>query len=146
MTVESTTYTSGLNASYPASGDGKVEGDDHIRLIKSAILATWPNVAGAVTASHAELNYVVGVTSAIQTQINTKAPSASPTLTGTPLAPTATLGTNTTQIATTEYVDNTAMIAILPTNATYGGNVLWTNGTTNAWKSLIDIPTYWMGI
>lgn len=31
--------------------------------------------------------------------------SASPTLTGTPLAPTATAGTNTTQIATTEFVE-----------------------------------------
>ena len=34
-----------------------------------------------VTATAAELNYVDGVTSAIQTQIDTKAPSASPTLT-----------------------------------------------------------------
>ena len=33
-----------------------------------------------------------------------KAPLASPTLTGTPLAPTASVGTNTTQIATTEFV------------------------------------------
>ncbi|MFC4401071.1 hypothetical protein ACFOX1_13790, partial [Mariniflexile soesokkakense] len=33
-----------------------------------------------------------------------KAPLASPTLTGTPLAPTATAGTNTTQIATTAFV------------------------------------------
>ena len=33
-----------------------------------------------------------------------KAPLASPTLTGVPTAPTATSGTNTTQIATTAYV------------------------------------------
>jgi hypothetical protein len=37
----------------------------------------------AVTATPAELNYVDGVTSAIQTQMDTKAPSASPTLSGT---------------------------------------------------------------
>ena len=36
--------------------------------------------------------------------ISAYAPLASPTLTGTPLAPTATSGTNTTQIATTAYV------------------------------------------
>lgn len=36
-----------------------------------------------------------------------KAPLASPALTGTPTAPTATLGTSTTQIATTEFVANT---------------------------------------
>lgn len=42
--------------------------------------------------------------SAIQTAIATKANTLSPTLTGTPLAPTAASGTNTTQIATTAFV------------------------------------------
>lgn len=41
---------------------------------------------------------------AIATAINSKANTNSPTLTGTPLAPTAATGTNTTQIATTAYV------------------------------------------
>jgi hypothetical protein len=41
---------------------------------------------------------------AIATAINSKANTNSPTLTGTPLAPTASAGTNTTQIATTAYV------------------------------------------
>lgn len=64
--------------------------------------------------SNTELQYVNGVTSAIQTQLDSKlasatasstyAPLASPTLTGTPLAPTAAADTNTTQIATTAYV------------------------------------------
>ena len=40
----------------------------------------------------------------IQTAVNSKADLLSPTLTGTPLAPTAAVGTNTTQIATTAYV------------------------------------------
>ena len=60
----------------------------------------------AVTASATELNYVGGVTSAIQTQIDAKAPLASPTLTGTPIAPTAGSGTDTTQIATTAFVQS----------------------------------------
>jgi len=38
------------------------------------------------------------------TAIGLKAPLASPALTGTPTAPTASVGTNTTQIATTEFV------------------------------------------
>ena len=57
-----------------------------------------------ITATAAQLNYVTGVTSAIQTQLDTKATLASPTLTGTPLAPTASDATNNTQIATTQYV------------------------------------------
>jgi hypothetical protein len=40
-----------------------------------------------------------------QTALNLKAPLASPALTGTPTAPTAALGTNTTQVATTAFVD-----------------------------------------
>ena len=71
---------------------------------------TSPNITGlslggvAITATGTELNYVDGVTSAIQTQLNAKAPLASPTLTGTPAAPTAAVNTNTTQIATTAFV------------------------------------------
>ena len=43
--------------------------------------ATELNILDGVTATTAELNYVDGVTSNVQTQLNTKAPSASPTLT-----------------------------------------------------------------
>lgn len=62
------------------------------------------NILDGVTATTAELNFVDGVTSEIQTQLNAKAPLASPALTGTPTAPTASVGTNTTQIATTAFV------------------------------------------
>lgn len=41
----------------------------------------------SLTATVTELNYVDGVTSAIQTQLNAKAPTASPTFTGTVTAP-----------------------------------------------------------
>lgn len=82
MTVESATYISDLNSSNPGSSDLKAEGDDHLRLLKSTIKATFPNVAGAVSASHTELSYVTGATSAIQTQIGLKANAASSSLTG----------------------------------------------------------------
>jgi len=45
--------------------------------------ATELNILDGATLSTTELNYVDGVTSAIQTQIDTKAPTASPTFTGT---------------------------------------------------------------
>tara|TARA_R110002072_G_scaffold37049_1_gene108789 strand:+ start:49 stop:876 length:828 start_codon:yes stop_codon:yes gene_type:complete len=41
------------------------------------------NIMDGVTATAAEINYVDGVTSNVQTQLNAKAPSASPTLGGT---------------------------------------------------------------
>ena len=43
---------------------------------------------------------------AVSAAITSKANSASPVLTGTPTAPTATAGTSTTQIATTAFVGN----------------------------------------
>jgi hypothetical protein len=44
----------------------------------------------------------------LTTDLAAKAPLASPTLTGTPAAPTATAGTNTTQLATTAFVTTAA--------------------------------------
>ena len=57
------------------------------------------NGSGKITVSSVtstQLGYVSGVTSAIQTQLNNKAALYSPTFTGTPKAPTASAGTNTT--------------------------------------------------
>ena len=62
------------------------------------------NTLDGITASTAELNYTDGVTSNIQTQLNSKASLTSPAFTGTPSAPTASAGTNTTQLATTAFV------------------------------------------
>ena len=72
----------------------------------TASRALISNGSGKVAVSgttSTELGYVSGVTSAIQTQLNAKAALASPTFTGTPKAPTASAGTNTTQLATTAF-------------------------------------------
>lgn len=76
MSVESATYISGLDSTRPTGADPKSEGDDHLRLLKSTIKATFPNVAGAVTPTHTEINYVDGVTSSIQTQLDGKVAQA----------------------------------------------------------------------
>ncbi len=54
------------------------------------------------------------VSTATQTALDLKANLASPTLTGTPLAPTATTGTNTTQIATTAFVKTAIDTSVQP--------------------------------
>jgi len=51
------------------------------------------NKLDGVTASTAEINHTDGVTSNIQTQLNAKAPTASPTFTGTANIPTANVTT-----------------------------------------------------
>ena len=70
MALETGTYISSLNASNPASTDGLAQADDHIRLLKSTIKATLPNVTGAITATQAELNLMDGVT-ATTAELNT---------------------------------------------------------------------------
>ena len=52
------------------------------------------NLLDGVTATTEELNFIDGVTSSIQTQLNTKAPLASPTFTGTVTADGLSLGDN----------------------------------------------------
>jgi hypothetical protein len=69
---------------------------------------------------------------AIATAIASKADTNSPTFTGTPLAPTANSGTNTTQLATTAFV-TTAVGASFPS----GGIIMWSG-------SIAAIPTGWV--
>ena len=75
MSVENVTYINHLNPEWPTPADFISEGDDHIRSTKKGLKNSFPNVAGAVTATHGEMNHLVGVTSPIQGQINGKAAS-----------------------------------------------------------------------
>jgi microcystin-dependent protein len=45
MSLESATYIDDLNTSNPAATDTVAQGDDHIRLLKSVIKATFPNIS-----------------------------------------------------------------------------------------------------
>jgi hypothetical protein len=82
--------------------------------VNASAAIAWTKIAPSSTVSATELGYLDGVTSAVQTQLDSKlststasstyAPLASPALTGVPTAPTAAANTNTTQIATTAYV------------------------------------------
>ena len=83
---------------------------------------TFTGTVSGVTKSHVGLGNVDNTTDALkpvstatQTALDLKAPLASPALTGTPTAPTANTATNTTQIATTAFVQQE--ISILTTGA-----------------------------
>jgi hypothetical protein len=72
---------------------------------------------------------------ALQTAVNTKADLASPAFSGVPTAPTATAGTNTTQLATTAFVNNIlfpsgGIIIWSGSSATIPGGWLLCNGTS----------------
>ena len=69
------------------------------------------------------------ISTATQTALDLKAPFASPNLTGIPTAPTATAGTNTTQIATTAFVNSANA-----TNANLTGDVTSIGNATTVSK------------
>ena len=69
MGLETGTYIDSLNSSNPTATDAVSQGDDHIRLIKSTVKATFPNLSNAVTSTHTELNLLDGVT-ANTTELN----------------------------------------------------------------------------
>lgn len=78
MPLETGTTIAALNSTNPLVGDIISQGDDHIRLLKAVLKATFPGAAAAgfaipITATEAQLNFVTGVTSSIQTQIDSKA-------------------------------------------------------------------------
>jgi len=52
MTVESAAFISGLVASDPQGSDSISEGDDHLRVIKTAVQGTFPNGNAAINGIH----------------------------------------------------------------------------------------------
>jgi energy-converting hydrogenase Eha subunit A len=158
MPLETGSFISDLVVTNPLSSDGKDKGDDHLRLLKLTIKTTFPNVTGAVTPTHTELNFVDGVTSAIQTQLNTlttdKGAITGQTWTGTHTFPattygvTATAGDSSIKLATTAFVAGVAFSAILPAQAGNAGRVISTDGGTASWTNyfIFNDPMYWMGI
>ena len=64
MALETGTYISQLNSSYPAASDDVSEGDDHLKLLKAVLKNQFSGLTGttAISASEAELNLIDGVT------------------------------------------------------------------------------------
>jgi len=104
------------------SGDITIA-DTGIAAISSGVIVNADiNASAAIDAtkihdgsiSNTEFGYLDGVTSNIQTQLTSldtlKAPLASPTFTGTVLAPTPTTGDSSTKVATTEFVTNAVAV------------------------------------
>ena len=96
VTNSGTAYAAVLNFAIPQGPHGvgiHSSYEDEYIYFESGTHLDWGEIQGSL-ANQSDL----------QNALNLKAPLASPNLTGTPTAPTATAGTNTTQIATTAFV------------------------------------------
>lgn len=58
MGLEVATYINELNVNWPVPTDKIREGDDHLRVIKTALVNSFPNIGGAVELSHTALNLI----------------------------------------------------------------------------------------
>lgn len=59
MALETGTFISDLVATNPTGSDALAFADDHLRLIKTTVKNTFPNISGAVTKTHTEINTAV---------------------------------------------------------------------------------------
>lgn len=133
MALETGTHISDLVATNPAGTDAKSTLDDHIKLIKSTLLATFPAVTGAVTPTHTTLNKV-GVTQSPGD--NTTAPASTAFVQAaiagvnaqTALTISTVTGTTQTMVAGSHYVFTNAgaVTATFPASPASGDSI----GTT----------------
>jgi hypothetical protein len=121
MTVETGTYISDLVITNPAGTAAKSEMDDHLRLIKSLIKNSFTGITGAMTATHTELNYMVGATTqpAMKDGSNLTTPAT---------------GDSSTKIATTAFVAAAAFSSSLPAiSGSTTDYFVTNNGTVGSW-------------
>jgi hypothetical protein len=149
MTVESATYIDTLDANYPASGDQRNEGDNHIRLVKAAIKATFPNITGPVTATQTELNQADNVTLLSTTTSGQWVRMAKTTISGAPSAVDFINGTGGVTISTAydEFMLVFANITQASGNAklrldfSINGGSTWAQGSSSGEVLRIDTTT-----
>jgi hypothetical protein len=98
-TVTSITGNAGTATALQAGGADRIKLDG----IATGATANSSDATLLNRTNHTGTQAISTVTN-LQTSLDAKAPLASPTFTGVPAAPTAAVGTNTTQIATTAYV------------------------------------------
>lgn len=79
----------------------------------------------------------------LKSALDSKAALYSPIFTGTPLAPTAAVGTNNNQVATTKFVQNALLNAgsDLPDMEGNSGKFLKTDGEISMWESISQVPS-----
>lgn len=137
MGLEVGTYISDLVTTNPVGAtDSKGQGDDHLRLIKSTIKNTFPNITGAMTLTHTQLNDAAQKAAANVFTANQTITKANPvfTMNGT--------GNVIMELGRTDNVAST--VAIDVHTGTTGGNdydsrLEFTGGTAGAGNGTVNV-------
>lgn len=149
-------YADGLAVNYDAAGTAAAAVSAHdldtlgvhgIADTSALVVTTDSRLSDARTPTAHAASHASGGSDAItvaqsqvtnlSTDLAAKAPLASPTFTGTPAAPTAAQGTNTTQLATTAYVQTElANVDALPSQTGHSGEYLTTDGSVASWAEV----------
>jgi hypothetical protein len=80
MALETGTFISDLVPTNPVGSDPLAFADDHLRLLKSTIKNSFPNITGAVTKTHTQLNNTLDKTGDTMTGVLTLSGNASSAL------------------------------------------------------------------
>ena len=132
-------------AAYFAHGGNWIElaNKSYVDTQVSALVDSAPATLNTLNELAAALNDDASFSTTVTNSLATKAPLASPALTGIPSAPTASSGTNTTQLATTAFVqaavsgagsyNNAAVDTHLNTGTASTNEVLSWNGSDYDW-------------
>ena len=98
-------------------------------------------ILNGALASTAEINHLVGVTSPVQTQLNARAPLASPTFTGTVVLPaTTSIGTvSNTEILALDGVTGNLNYSTENYGATGTGDIVLSTGPTLTTVNITDV-------
>lgn len=113
ISTDFSTWSGTAASNQPDSGDtATVQAD--LQAIQAALRTIFPSVNAAVTPTHTELNYVDGVTSAIQTQLNAKAATgANGDITSLTACTSITAGTVTVATGDLVYVQDVSAANVL---------------------------------
>ena len=132
-------------AAYFAHGGNWIElaNKSYVDTQINAVIDSAPGALDTLNELAAALNDDASFSTTVTNSLATKAPLASPSLTGTPTAPTASSGTNNTQIATTAFVqaavtgggsyNNASVDSHLNTGTASTNEVLSWNGSDYDW-------------
>jgi hypothetical protein len=125
MALESGTYIDSLDAANPATTDGLSQADDHMRLIKSTIKATFPNLTGAVTLTHTQVN-------ALETRVDDLEGTGqySPAIVTSNGTPALKTGITADEVRTLLGIDNNDTVAFGSVNAGSSLTATTVNSTT----------------